>query len=200
MLNKDDQAVLDQTMSGNTNAFSVIVRRYERPIFNLMFRMTRCDQTAADLTQEAFVKAYEKIGRFKRGKKFFPWLYSIGLNVAKDYLRKRRTQGEFSLEFDHIECLRKEYHSDAIEERILRNQYFREIDKSLSKLPISYREAVILRYHEELSVKDVADAIGIRLSAAKMRIKRGLAMLRNELGENFYEREKQIGKERSRIG
>jgi RNA polymerase sigma-70 factor (ECF subfamily) len=104
MDSKDEQRCIDRVLGGEVNAFGTLVVRYQKPIFNLMYRMVGSSDRAADLTQETFFKAYQKLDRFHPGRKFFPWLYAIGLNLARDSVRKKtwdlergRTQNPESL-------------------------------------------------------------------------------------------------------
>ena len=90
MNDADDGEIVELVLRGNRDAFGILVRRYQGSIYNLMYRMCRSSEDAADLAQEAFIKAYEKLETFKTDKRFFPWLYAIGLNHARDYSRKRK--------------------------------------------------------------------------------------------------------------
>ena len=91
MHNTEEHQLINEILNGDTEAFAVLVNRYKRPIFNLMLRMTRSREDANDLTQDAFLKAYEQLERFKPSRNFFPWLYTIGLNLARDHLRRQQS-------------------------------------------------------------------------------------------------------------
>jgi len=80
--------IVRHVLEGDVQAFELLVLRYQKPIYNLAFRATASEDSAADLTQEAFAKAYERLERFDRSKRFFPWLYTIAVNVVRDHLRK----------------------------------------------------------------------------------------------------------------
>jgi RNA polymerase sigma-70 factor, ECF subfamily len=176
----DDQQVVNRVLRGDVNAFGSLVERYQRPMYNLMFRVTGSEDEAAELTQEAFVRTYRKLERFQPGRRFFPWLYAIGLNVARDYVRKDKTRREVSVarEIEHVSgwC-----NPGEEEERRCEGIDFLRLEKALCELPLIYREAVVLRYHQDLSTRDVASALRVSVSAAKMRVARGLEMLRQAL-------------------
>ena len=93
MINSEENAIISSILAGDVDAFAVLVQRYQKPIFNLMIRITSCEEDAFDLTQETFIRAYEKLDRFKPSGRFFPWLYTIGMNLGRDFLRKRKTVG-----------------------------------------------------------------------------------------------------------
>jgi RNA polymerase sigma-70 factor (ECF subfamily) len=177
----DEQNTISRVLKGDVDAFAILVRRYQRPIFNLMCRMCGSVDLAADLAQETFIKAYEHLERFRPGARFFPWLYAIGLNHARDSHRKRKPSVD--CREDHLwsnaSCSPHEEH-----DRICQHLDYDHLDRALGALPLGYREALMLRYHEDLPVRDVAQALGISLSAAKMRLSRGLEMLRQRLRED----------------
>lgn len=168
-----EETLVNEILSGDVNAYALLVKRYERPIYNLMLRMTGSEQDAVDLTQEAFVRAYEKLEKFNPAAPFFPWLYTMGLNLARDFLRRERRFPTESYEAES--CFSEETDQD---DRLADQIDIREVWEGLKTLPIEYREALLLRFHEGLSVGEVAGALGLSLSAAKMRIHRGLLKLR----------------------
>lgn len=177
MDSRDEQYCIDRVLGGETNAFSALVERYQKPIFNLMYRMSGSSDKAADLTQETFIRAYQKLERFHPGKRFFPWLYSIGLNLARDFARKNTGNPQTGStpnpeSFSSCNSPGDQHDSmcDSLE--------FLRLEKALDGLPLIYREALILRYHDECSMNDIAAALNLSLSAAKMRVHRGLEMLR----------------------
>jgi RNA polymerase sigma-70 factor (ECF subfamily) len=171
-----DQSLVHEILSGDVNAYALLVKRYQKPILNLMLRMTGSEQDALDLTQETFVRAYEKLEKFNPSASFFPWLYTMGLNMARDFLRKAKRspiesydpENSLAVEFDQDDRLGDQIDIQKLQER-------------LQLLPVDYREALLLRFHEGLSVSEVAYALGLSLSAAKMRIQRGLLKLRQLL-------------------
>lgn len=180
----EDQRVISAVLDGETDAYAVLVKRYQKPIYNLMYRMTRSPEDASDLAQETFIKAFEQLHRFKEGSKFLPWLYTIGLNHSRNFLSRRKASKTVPLEecdpgsgLDYPGqqevgmCARLDYH---------------HLRAALTELPTDYREAVVLRYHEECSMEDIASALRISLSGAKMRVHRGLKKLREILEGNGW--------------
>ena len=185
----DEQNCIDRVLRGEVNAFGTLVERYQKPIFNLMYRMAGSSDKAADLTQETFIRAYQKLERFHPGKRFFPWLYSIGLNLARDFARKNTRNPEVG------STLSPESFSDCNSpgeqhDRMCESLEFLRLEKALDELPVIYREALILRYHEESSMRDIAAALNLSVSAAKMRVHRGLDMLREQYKGGTHEPQK----------
>jgi RNA polymerase sigma-70 factor (ECF subfamily) len=176
-----DQEIIATILAGDSEVYAVLVERYQRSIFNLMFRMTGSYEDAVDLTQETFIKAYEQLHRFQQGRKFFSWLYTIGLNHSKNFLRKNSQSRLVSLEEFDLDC---DLGSPCDQEKLLcARSDDRQLQTALNQLPVEYREAVLLRYFEDLSMDDVAESLGLSVSGAKMRIHRGLKKLRDILDE-----------------
>ncbi len=173
-----EETLVHEILSGDVNAYAVLVKRYQKPVFNLMLRMTGSEQDAIDLTQETLVRAYEKLEKFDPAAPFFPWLYTMGLNLARDFLRRAKrspiepsdSENDFSVEID-------------LEGKLADQIDIQQVQEGLQFLPVDYREALLLRFHEGLSVNEVAQALGLSLSGAKMRIHRGLLKLRQLLVE-----------------
>ncbi|HAA05273.1 MAG TPA: RNA polymerase subunit sigma-24, partial [Syntrophobacteraceae bacterium] len=85
-----DHQVVSAVLAGDVEAYGALVQRYQKPIYNLMFRLTGSYADSLDLAQETFIKAYEALHRFRKGSRFFPWLYSIGLNHGRNFLRRNK--------------------------------------------------------------------------------------------------------------
>ena len=185
----DEQNCIDRVLQGEVNAFGTLVERYQKPIFNLMYRMAGSSDKAADLTQETFIRAYQKLERFHPGKRFFPWLYSIGLNLARDFTRKNTRNPETlsALNPESFSCCNST--SDQ-HDRMCESLEFIRLEKALEEIPVIYREALILRYHDECSMRDIAAALNLSVSAAKMRVHRGLNMLRDQYKGGTHEPQK----------
>lgn len=181
-MSSGDANLICEILAGDAEAYAILVRRYQKPIFNLMLRMTCCDEDAMDLTQETFIRAYEKLEQFKSASPFFPWLYTIGMNLARDFLRKVKASRSA------MEVLSRDPDPASNPGEVLHDSVDAEhVSHLLQELPHDYREALVLRFHEGLSVSELASALGISVSGAKMRIHRGLLKLRELLGGKTHE-------------
>lgn len=174
-----EQTIISAILDGDADAYAMLVNRYEQPIFNMIYRMTGSREDAADLAQDAFIKAYEQLYRFRVGKRFFPWLYTIALNHTRNFLRRNRSGREVGV--DDFEMHSDSDHAGHEEDRMCVQLDCGRIDGALLRLPWEYREAVVLRYREELPMEDIAAALSLSLSGAKMRVHRGLKKLREIL-------------------
>jgi RNA polymerase sigma-70 factor (ECF subfamily) len=175
-MDKNEVDLICDILAGDANAYAVLVKRYQRPIYNLMFRFTFSEADAFDLTQETFVKAYEKLEQFKPSGRFFPWLYAIGLNIARDQIRKAKRAKLMKEDLIHF------VHNPGPLD-------FSRVEESMKHLSLESREAIFMRFHEGMTVNEIAKALGVTGSAVKMRIHRGLIRLRELLsGEPIYEK------------
>ncbi len=176
----DDQSCISAVLAGDVNAYSTLVKRYEKPIFNLMYRMTGSHADALDLAQDAFIKAYQQLDRFQSDKKFFPWLYTIARNLARNLFRDNKKAAQSSYIDEWEGCSGLDYPQQQ-EELMCSRLDSNVLPEALLQLPVDHREAIILRYREELSMEEVAGALEISISGAKMRVHRGLNKLREIL-------------------
>jgi RNA polymerase sigma-70 factor (ECF subfamily) len=145
------------------------VRKYEKPIFNLMYRSTGSPDAAADLTQDAFLKAFDKLHTYRPGRKFYSWLFALAVNTARDHLRRDRRQPVMT---DHNPEMAL---ADGAPDNRDDVQCLLEIMRTL---PAHDREAVLMRFREGLKMREIAERLDLSISGAKMRVQRGLAKLR----------------------
>lgn len=169
-------------LEGEVNAFEPLIAKYEKPIFNLMYRTTGSYDETIDLTQEAFLKAYDKLYQFQRDHNFFSWLYALALNIGKDYLRYKKCK--MHLICDNPEDL-DENEVAGLEDLRLTEDY-QSLLQALEQLSTDYREAILLHYREGRSMKEIAETLDLSLSGAKMRVSRGIEKLRIILGDKNY--------------
>lgn len=182
-----DRQVITAVLAGDTDEYAVLVRRYQKQIFNLMLRATGSQTDASDLAQETFIRAFEQLSRFDLERKFFTWIYSIGLNKSRNFLRRKRILR--TVPIDEAEPDSGLDYPGQQEEVMCSMLDVRNLRHAMEKLPFDYSEALFLRYHEELPMEEVAAALGLSVSGAKMRVHRGLKMLRQVLEENRHEKE-----------
>ena len=179
MTEGEDRKTVEAVLRGERAAYAVLVDRYKDRVFNLAYRMTGRFSDADDLTQEAFIRAYVNLGRFDTEKSFFTWLYTISLNTVRNHLKKRNR--DF---IDNAVELAEHVAAGADPEGDMNERQLQELlQECLLRLPLDTREAVILRFYQDLSFEETAAVLGISLSAAKMRVYRGLEKLREGLSK-----------------
>jgi RNA polymerase sigma-70 factor (ECF subfamily) len=184
MISSDEGKIITAVLEGDRNAFGILVRKYQKQVFTLMHRFTNSTSEAADLTQEAFLRAYDRLETFQPGKKFFVWLYTLSLNLARDYARKNKQYAD-NLTENRDDPQRE---TPDQESRLIQKGEAMALLEALYRLPEDFREALILRYREDLSMRDIARVLNLSVSGAKMRIHRGLIKLRELVSEDDYEK------------
>jgi RNA polymerase sigma-70 factor (ECF subfamily) len=174
-----DSLIVEEVLSGNKEAYGHLVDRYKRPLYNLAFRMTSSVEDARDLSQEAFVRAYTKLHKYRPDKSLFTWLYTICLNLTRNHLAKRR---EVSSEDPNRSAVARGMSDRDCEslpdDLLIEREETKWLERALQLIPVDLREAVVLRYMQDLPFEEVATISGISTSAAKMRVYRGLERLR----------------------
>ncbi len=183
-MEKSDEDIVSQVLGGNKQAYAVLIQRYQKQIFNLMYRYSCSDHDAADLTQEAFLRAYEKLGSFKPGNSFFSWLYTLAVNKAHDWNRKQNRQKNNLRELQNLTPEPVKTGSRQ-EKTIQHREEVIQLQRAMQKLHDDTREILMLRFQHDCSVKVVAEIFSISESAVKMRTSRGLKQLQDLMpGEN----------------
>jgi RNA polymerase sigma-70 factor (ECF subfamily) len=173
--------IIREVLLGETRAFEALVRAYQGPVYALMLRNSGDVDTAADLAQEAFTRAYARLETFTTGKRFFPWLYALALNVSRDWMRRNGRDFHVYMD-DAVGMVRDEDLPDerqGIDDRLDGAKAFAMV----MGLAPKYREALVLRFRHDCSMQEVADILGITVSGAKMRVSRGLEMVRSQFKE-----------------
>jgi RNA polymerase sigma-70 factor (ECF subfamily) len=178
-----DETMVTNVLQGDAEAFTYIVDRYKVQIYNLMYRYSNTKEDAADMTQEVFCRAFERLNQYQKRNYFFSWLYTLALNYAKDWTKKKnnrtRTLAQFSAEAGNNEA--KPAHSF-----LEANQEVGSLTAALETLPDDRREMVLLRYRHECSIKELAEIFYLSESAVKMRLHRALEDLRSKLKKTDY--------------
>lgn len=173
-------------LAGNTHEFHELIRPYERSAYVMALSMLKNEADAEDAAQEAFLKAYRALRSFRAESKFSTWLMSIVLNEARNRLRRRNAVVMESLDEapgqeGHVSpaLLRdwREIPSETLERMEVRSM----LRDAITELSPIYREILLLRDVEEMSVEESADALGISRAAVKVRLHRARLMLQKRL-------------------
>ena len=174
MTRQEEAQVIERVLAGDVNAFEELVTQYEKPVYNLALRMTDNAEDAADMAQEAFIKAYNSLSSFRGDSKFSVWLYRIVSNVCLDFLRRqsRRSALSLSVEDDEGEDVQLDVPDESMSpEAQLERKLTREsVREGLKQLPEDYRQILLLRELQGLSYDEIAETLGIGVGTVKSRI------------------------------
>ncbi len=187
--NLPDADVVALALEGRDAAHRELIRRYERPVFSLVFRMVRNRELAEDLTQDCFVKVLSHLDRYRADFKFSSWLFKIANNVAIDHLRRRQLDtismdgSPHATTADAVESSRFDVADDA--ESALEEMEARElgsaIERAIARLRPEYRSCILLRHVEGRSYEEIAGLLDLPLGTVKTYIHRARHELREAL-------------------
>lgn len=174
MTREQEAAIVRKVLGGDANAFETLVLEYEKNVYNIALRMTGNSEDAADMTQEAFIKAYNSLQSFRGDSKFSVWLYRIVSNVCLDFLRSknRRPTVSLSVEDDDGEDAQLDVADESqLPELLLDRKLTRDsVRRGLDSLPPDYRQILLLREIQGLSYDEIAQALSLEVGTVKSRI------------------------------
>jgi RNA polymerase sigma-70 factor (ECF subfamily) len=185
-----DQPDQDQSLARVGEVFDEIFQRYQSMVFNLTYRVLGDREEALDVSQEVFFAIYRKLGRFRGESSLKTWIYRIALNRASNRCRwwnRLRRRGTVSLD-EHLGSDDHRTLSESLEstgttpeEALLLQEKRLEIERSLQRLPVQQRVAIIMRDVEGLSYEEIAELLQVSLGTVKSRIARGREELKRRL-------------------
>ncbi|MBC2606834.1 sigma-70 family RNA polymerase sigma factor [Pelagicoccus albus] len=182
----DDLVIVHKVQEGDVEAFDELVTKYRERIYAVVYNLTSNREDASDLTQDAFIKAFQSIGRFKGKSSFFTWLYRIALNTTLTHLRKNKLRRFLSFEKmndeDHsagfIEQLVTDSDSDK---RALMNELQEKLNDAFQKLSVKHRTVITLYEIDGLSHKEIAEIVGTSVGTVRSRLHYAKLFLQAEL-------------------
>jgi len=173
---------------GSQDAYAELLRRYERPVYTLILRMVRDRTLAEDLAQDAFVKAFGKLGTYDPGRKFSSWLFKIAHNTAIDHLRRRDLEtvsldAPASDEPDAAPRAIEDEAGETPDSAAERSDLSRALTRAVARLRPEYRQVIVLRYQAGLEYAEIVDETGFPLGTVKTYIHRARKELSGLLAE-----------------
>ncbi len=185
-MNEQEQVWVESARRGDKQAFGQLVQAYQRPVFNLTYRMLGSPDEAEDAAQETFLRAYSRLSQYDPEMKFSTWLFSIANHHCIDRLRKRRAvfisiDDNPVLENMEGDAPRPERQAVAAEESV-------ELQKLIAQLAPDYRTPLVLRYWEELSYEEIATTMEVTVATVKSRLFRA----RQQLAELYQKHESAV--------
>jgi RNA polymerase sigma-70 factor (ECF subfamily) len=179
----DDQDLIAASLRGETGAFGQLVGRYQNRLFNSLTRMTGSVEDAEDITQEAFVHAFQKLHTFRGGSRFYSWLFRIALNAAVT-LHRKRDKATAS-----VEAVREQVGFEPADARpnstpqapLETSERQALVQRTLRELPEEFRQVLVLREMDEMSYEEIAEIVDCPIGTVRSRIHRARQELRDRL-------------------
>lgn len=193
----DELELVRRVLAGDTSAFYALVRQHERSLYWVVFGLTGNSADAEEITQEAFLKCYQKLGQFRGEAKFGTWLTQIAINEAR--MRRRKARPELHESLDEPEASESshwqprdlaDWRPDP-EEQFAEEELRQVVQAAIASLPPAYRVVVVMRDLQQMSNEEVAQALGLSLPATKSRLLRARLQLRDKLAPHFRHREQE---------
>jgi RNA polymerase sigma-70 factor, ECF subfamily len=181
-----DEELVARSQGGDGDSFNQLIKRWERPIYALAYRVIGREEDARDVCQEAFLRAYRALPGFKGQAKFSSWLYRITLNLCRDWIRKQRRAPVLQMPegVDPHELMAETGEVESIEELVSRRELSAVVAEAMALLPEDQRTAIILKEYHGMTFQEIADLQGCPLSTVKTRLYQGLSVLRRHLQRN----------------
>jgi RNA polymerase sigma-70 factor (ECF subfamily) len=178
-VNDDDRAAVAEIRRGHSEAFGRLVLKYQRQLFGLTLMMVRQPAGAEEVTQDAFVRAFTYLDRYDESRPFYPWLASIAVRLAQNWLRQhQRIERREGTSMDHVEPAG---HAPEMLDHLIDDEQKRELWRAVAALPSGERTAAVLYYRDELGVAEVAAALGVTQGTVKTLLFRARRRLRERL-------------------
>jgi RNA polymerase sigma-70 factor (ECF subfamily) len=184
----DELKIIESCLLGNTQMFSRLIDNYKNMVYNLAYRMSNNPHEAEDISQEAFLRAYQSLARFNPSYKFSTWLYQITLNIIRDRFKKKELNYvslDTPVETDDSEFYPQPADSTNNPEQIIaRQEDAREIQQAIHSLPLKYREVLVLRHLQDLSYIEISNILKLPAGTVKVRLYRAREQLRKILADS----------------
>jgi len=188
-LRETDAIAVERVLAGDRDAYRTLVERHSRNVHRLAYRLTGNAHDTEDVVQEAFLRAYQKLGQFEARSNFGTWVYRIAANYAIDRMRQRNkedarrelpeTHGPDGAEQDPVALVRDE--SPSPERLMQSTQLRREMERALNELSHAERTAFVMRHWEGCGIEEIAAVLKSNTSAAKNTVFRAVQKLRRAL-------------------
>ena len=162
MKDSEDQILVSRCLNGEINAFKEILSRYQKIIFNMIFRMVQNFDDAHEVTQAVFVKVYENLKKYNTKYKFYSWIYRIAVNESINFIKRNKKIQEFPEDYES-----SEKNPDAQVQEI---ELQKTISLSLAELNPDFRIIIVLRHFLDYSYREISDTLGIPENTVKSRL------------------------------
>ncbi len=170
----EDRDLVQAWKRGDREGFELLMVRYQKPLYYLVRSMVMNREEAEDITQQAFIRAFTRINRLRKPERFRSWLFSIGVNLARDHIRQRRSQVALE-DWDQAD-------RSADPERIaMARDGMRNMKSMLRLLPPRQQEVISMRLFAGLTFAEIGDLLGIREGSARSNFHFGIRALRDLL-------------------
>ncbi|WP_301108778.1 sigma-70 family RNA polymerase sigma factor [Sporosarcina sp.] len=182
---EEDLKWVREVLAGDKQAYAHIVNKYKNPLYATILRMTRNSQDAQDYVQDAFLKVYSQLDKYKETGSFSSWLYRVAINHCMDEFRKKRHQSVPSGFVEEVTA--GESQPEVI---FMKKEKYRQLERLLATLPEDERLIILLRYANELSYDEISEMTNISLPTVRNKLHRAKKKMRDTVkreGGDYHE-------------
>ena len=186
--NEDDERLVAKAQEGDLFSFDHLVKKYQKKIYFLAYRMMKNHDAADDIAQETFINVYSSIKSFKPGYSFYSWLYRICMNLSINHLKRQKfviPESQFEEEASPLE---KETTTEDPLSLLVQKERERKIEQAIDSLPPKYKAVFILKVYEDLSYEEIAQTLKISLGTVMSRLFRAREKLQKLLKDMVLEK------------
>ena len=176
-----DEVIVERALTGDAEAFGELVRRWERRIFALTYGMLGREEDARDATQETFLAAFRNLRGFRGEAKVSSWLHRIAVNQCISRQRRAKVRGESALDEENETDAFASPVSESPVRVVEGRQETLAVRRAINSLPVELRQVVVMKEFEELTFREIADALDLPLSTVKSRLYTALRQLQLRL-------------------
>lgn len=182
----NDSQLLSQYMSGNEEAFGILVTRHQDRVLTTIYLIVKDQYLAEDLTQEVFIKVIRTIqsGKYNEEGKFLPWVLRIAHNIAIDHFRKEKRYPTIVMEDGSNVFNSLDFSDSSFEEVQIKEDTHNLLKGFIKELPELQREVLVMRHYMQMSFQEIADITGVSINTALGRMRYALINLRKKLKQN----------------
>jgi len=181
-----DKKLVERVQKGDKGAFDLLVLKYQHKIVNLVMRYVRDPELSQDIAQEAFIKAYRALPRFRGDSAFYTWMYRIAVNTAKNHLAAQRRR-PMDIELDLQDPEQYDLHAklketDTPEGVTISHELQQTVERAIAALPEDLRTAIVLRELEGMSYEEIAQTMECPVGTVRSRIFRARDAIGKKVG------------------
>ena len=174
-----DRELVERSVGGDRVAFAILVKRHERRVFNLAYRMLGREEDARDATQDTLMTALRRLSSFRGEAAFTTWLHRVTVNACYDILRKRKREPQLDLPEGAAELHASPHdHAESTATSV-------DVQRALLEVPMDFRAPLVMHDVQDMAYEDIAEALRVPVGTVKSRIHRGRVALARALGERI---------------
>lgn len=179
--NVKDSAIIERVLAGDVQSFELLILKYQSRLFATVLNVVKDRELAEDITQEAYMKGFDKLDTLKNREQFYPWLKRIALNLALNHFERAKRVMDVENEEDETSFFERIPDGESPEELIVKEELKRYVRRYVDALPDKLRVVVVLREIEDMSYEEIAEMMNIPIGTVRSRLFNARQMIKDRL-------------------